>query len=73
MPDHDWRALLYLRESERETGRDALGTLRFGASAVSDPETLRRYVERAERIAAEAEDETTRREAEELIARLRAG
>jgi hypothetical protein len=72
MPNHDWRALIYLRESERESGRDAIGTLRFGESAAQEPDTLRGYIERAEQLAAEAQDAATRAEAEALIERLRA-
>jgi hypothetical protein len=72
MPNHDWRALIYLRESERETGRDALGTLRFGEPGAQEPDTLRRYIERAEQLAAAAQDAATRAEAEALIERLRA-
>jgi hypothetical protein len=69
MPNHDWRAQIYLRESERETGRDAIGTLRFGESAAQEPDTLRGYIERAEQLAA---DPDLRAEAEALIERLRA-
>ncbi|HYZ78450.1 MAG TPA: hypothetical protein VE596_13865 [Gaiellaceae bacterium] len=72
MPNHDWRARIYLEEARRETGKDALGTLRFGESAASEPDTLRGYIERAEELAAEAEDAETRAEAEELVERLRA-
>jgi hypothetical protein len=72
MPDHDWRALIYLREAQRETGRDALGTLRFGESAAQEPDTLRGYIERAEQLAADAQDAETRAEAEALVERLRA-
>jgi hypothetical protein len=72
VPGHDWRAQIYLAEAQRETGRDALGTLRFAESAASEPNTLRGFIERAREIAAEAEDAETRAEAEALIERLRA-
>jgi hypothetical protein len=72
MPDIDWRAQIYLAEARRETGRDALGTLRFAESSASEPETLRGFIERAQEITAEAEDAETRAEAEALVARLRA-
>jgi hypothetical protein len=70
VPDYDWRARIYLDEARRETGRDALGTLRFAESSASEPETLRGFIERAQQIAAEADDEETRAEAEALVERL---
>jgi hypothetical protein len=40
--------------------------------AAREPDTLRGYIERAQEIAAEADDVETRIEAEALVARLRA-
>lgn len=70
----DGRALTYLKTAYDQTGADALGSLRYGRSAIQEPDTLGLYIERAQQIADEADEadeEETRRDAEELVADLR--
>lgn len=70
----DGRALIYLRTAREQSGATALGSLRYGFSAVQELDTLGWYIERAQEIADEADeanDDELHVQAEEVVARFR--